>query len=156
MMSSALALPGVQQARRSARSARRLRLKVLWRRAELDRALADGADAAGSPDLALRAAQLESARVRAGYAAALRNVLDAAEEPRRPISSAAPLNRRAIRFARPALVDFAAALTHSGHVRARGVAIAATLLRDPDSPLFVPAEPDALWDLARTGTHALD
>jgi hypothetical protein len=156
MMSSALALPGAQPAQRSPRTARRLRLAVLWRRAQLDRALADGADAAGSPDLALRAAQLESARVRGGYAAALRNVLDAAEEPRRPISSAAPLNRRAIRFARPALVDFAAALTRPGHVRARGVAIAATLLRDPDSPLFVPAEPDALWDLARAGTHALD
>lgn len=155
-MSSALALPGAQSAWRSPRTARRVRLAVLWRRAELDRALADGAQPSVSADLQLRAAQLESMRVRAGYAAALRNVLDAAEEPRRPISSAAPLNRRAIRSARPALVDFATALRRPEPVRACGVAIAATLLRGPDSPLFAPAEPDALWDLARSGTHALD
>jgi hypothetical protein len=155
-MSSALALRGAQGTHRPPRTARRLRLAVLWRRAALDRALADGADPTGAADLAVRAAQLESLRVRAGYAAALRNVLDAAEEPVRPISSAAPLNRREIRSARPALDDFAAALARPEPVGVRGVAIAATLLRDPDSPLFAAAEPDALWDLVRAGTQALD
>lgn len=155
-MSSVLAFRGAQRVQRSPRTARRLRLAVLWWRAELDRALADGVDPAGGAELELRAAQLESLRVRAGFAAGLRNVLDAAEEPSRPISSAAPLNRREIRFARPALVDLADGLARSEPVRAHGVAIAATLLRDPDSPLFAPAESGTLWGLARAAIRALD
>lgn len=80
-MSSALALRGTQRAQRSPRTARRLRLAVLLRRAELDRALADGAESASTAELAVRAAQLESTPVRAGYAAALRSVLDAPRSP---------------------------------------------------------------------------
>lgn len=155
-MSSTLALPGVRRAEQPPRTARRLRVAVAWKRAALDRELAAGVDPADTAELAVRGAQLESPRVRAGFAAALRNVIDAAEEPVRPISSAAPLNRREIRTARPALVDFAAALRRPEPVRARGVAVAATLLRDADSPLFAPAQAGVLWDLARAGTRALD
>ncbi len=70
--------------------------RVWLRRGSLDRSLAAGADPAMSPELAHRARQLTSPRFRAGVAASIRNLLDAAEEPEGSV-------RDALRQARAAL-----------------------------------------------------
>jgi hypothetical protein len=155
-MSTAVAVPAAAPSAASPHGGPRVRWTALWRRASLDRELADGADLGARPELAFRAEQLRSPRVRAGYAAVLRSVLDAAAEPAVPLSAAAPLNRREIRAARPTLLALTTALGRPEPVRPRGVAMAVTLLRETDSPLFAPCEPGALLEAAREASHALD
>ena len=69
---------------------------VWLRKSSLDRRIALGADPHESPELARRARQLSSPRCRAGLAAALRRMVEAAEEPRPVMTSQVPLNRREI------------------------------------------------------------
>lgn len=108
----------------------------------LDRALASGADPASDPLLACRSRQLADDHLRHHLAADLRAAIVDAERPRR-FSGPAPAAAAAIRSQRPKLQELAARL-ESGHVAGiRGVAAAAVLVDDDESPL---------WD----GRHALD
>ena len=80
----------------------------MWlRKSTLDRRIALGADLGESPELSRRARQLSSRRRRAGLAAGLRRMVEAAEEPRPLLTSQVPLNRRAIRAHRELCLEVA-------------------------------------------------
>jgi hypothetical protein len=118
-------------------------VRVWLRRGSLDRSLAAGADPAASPELSRRARRLTSRRVRAGLAASIRNVVDAAETPGRGYSAVVPIQRQAILAQRELLLELAADL-ESGDLKPRGVALAERLLIDGDSPLYVEGPEAAL------------
>ncbi len=110
--------------------------RVWLRRSSLDRRIALGADPHESPELARRAGQLRSPRFRAGLAAGLRRMVEAAEEPRPVLTSQVPLNRREIRAERELFVELARDLTCSDSVSPRGVALVERLLTDSYSPCY--------------------
>jgi hypothetical protein len=110
--------------------------RVWLRRGSLDRSLAAGADPHDSPELARRARQLASPRFREGLAAGICNLLDAAEEPPRGLTSAVPLRRREILDNRPLLVELAEELRSGDELQPRGIALVERLLIDGDSPLY--------------------
>jgi hypothetical protein len=119
-----------------------LRLRVWLRRDSLDRRLAEGTPPTASPELTRRAAQLLSRRMRRRLAAWLERTLEEAQRPPRRISAALPLDRDAIRIARPELLSLARDLSEVHEpVCVRGVARAYLLLTDGASPLYawVPA-----------------
>jgi hypothetical protein len=110
--------------------------RVWLRRGSLDRSLAAGADPQTSPELARRARQLSSPRFRAGLAASIRNLLDAAEEPRRAFTSAVPIQRSAILAERELLLELAAELRSDEELRPRGIVLVERLLTDGGSPIY--------------------
>ena len=57
--------------------------RVWLQRGALDRRIALGADPSTSPELDRRARQLTSPRCRAGFAAGIRNIVEAADYPQR-------------------------------------------------------------------------
>lgn len=114
-----------------------LRLRVWVRRYSLDQRLAEGAAATESPELSCRAAQLQSERMRRKLALWLERTLQAAQRPAQRISAALPLDRDAIRIARPELLSLARDLAEVHEpVEVRGVARAHLLLSDGASPLY--------------------
>lgn len=112
-------------------------VRVWLRRGSLDRSLAAGADPAASPALARRARQLTSRRTRAGLAASIRNLLDAAEERPRGFTSAVPIQRGRILGERQLLLQLAADLESEDELRPRGIALVERLLIDGASPVYV-------------------
>jgi hypothetical protein len=110
--------------------------RVWLRRGSLDRRLAAGADPQASPELARRARQINSRRFRAGLAASIRNLLDAAEEPRRAFTSAVPVRRYAILGERELLLELAAELESGEDLRPRGIALVERLVTDGSSPIY--------------------
>lgn len=137
------------------RSSLGLRARVLVQRGSLDRLLAAGADPSWAPELRIRAAQITDSRWRRvlanGFASAVREAHTA------PCwSCRVPLNRRAVRAAAPELRALTASLTLGGAPTAQGVALAAQLLRDPCSPLYLPGEPETLRTGAEIARQALD
>jgi hypothetical protein len=118
--------------------------RVWLRRGELDRRLARGAHPSDSPMLARRARQLTSRRMRAGLAAGIHNVLDAADEPPRGYSAAVPVQRGEILKERPLLVAVAGDLLSDDDLSPRGIALVEELLRDGSSPLYVSTAEGAL------------
>jgi hypothetical protein len=117
---------------------------VWLRRGSLDRSLAAGEDPAGSPALSRRARQLGSPRSRAGLAASIRNLLDAAEEGPRGFTAAVPIQRRAILRERQLLLQLAADLESQDELEPRGIALVEQLLIDGGSPLYVEGPEPAL------------
>lgn len=111
--------------------------RVWLRRGSLDRRLAAGVDPQASPELARRARQLTSPRFRAGLAAAIRNLMDAAEEPRRGLTSAVLIQRHGILGERGALLELAADLESDDRLQPRGIALVERLLTSPDSPVYL-------------------
>jgi hypothetical protein len=110
----------------------------------LDQRLAEGEDPAESRALALRAGQLVSTDYRDELAAQVEAIVDAAENPPRPLSSAVPLCRQAILPIRQLLLTLAAELREPKMVRAHGVALSRKLLVDGGSPVYGPCEEGAL------------
>jgi hypothetical protein len=110
---------------------------LIYGRAGLDRMLAAGADPREDPKLGRRARKLTSPRFRAGLAAGIRNVVDAAEEPPRALSSQAPLARGEILHERALLLDLATDLCGDDEVSPRGVALVERLLADGASPIYL-------------------
>jgi hypothetical protein len=110
--------------------------RVWLRRGSLDRSLAAGADPGSNPALSLRARQLTSPRFRAGLAASIRNLLDAAEEPRRAFTAAVPLRRYAILGERELLLELADELEHGEDLLPRGIVLVERLLTDGGSPVY--------------------
>jgi hypothetical protein len=119
-------------------------LRVWLRRGSLDRSLADGTDPAASPELARRARQLTSRRVRAGLAASIRNLLDAAEERPRGFTAAVPIQRHDVQRERQLLLQLAADLESDDDLNAKGIALVERLLIDGASPVYVGGPEDAL------------
>jgi hypothetical protein len=118
--------------------------RVWLRKASLDRSLAAGEDPAASPELSRRARQLTSRRRRAGLAASIRNLLDAAEEPPRGFTVAVPIQRRAILGERQMLLQLAEDLESQDELKPRGIAIVERLLIDGGSPFYVDGPERAL------------
>lgn len=130
-------------------------LRVLAHRGRLDRALADGADPHADEQLELRAAQLERRASRDRLAKGLERVLAAAETPAVSFSAAAPLDRGAIRAARPLLTAVTRELRGDAPVRAQGVALAGRLVVDGNGPLYRPSVPAELVEAVGEVTDAL-
>ena len=119
-------------------------LRVWLRRGSLDRSLAAGADPAASPQLARRARQLTSRRTRAGLAASIRNLIDAAEARPRGFTSAVPIQRREILRERQMLLQLVAALESQDELEPRGIALVERLLIEGASPVYVDRREGAL------------
>jgi hypothetical protein len=94
-----------------------------------------------------RARQLASTSFRRTLAGSIERVIAAAEGPEPLMSSAAPLNRREIRYCEPLLHALAGDLRGPEQVTPRGVALVKRLLRDGGSPIYGP-EPDGALELA--------
>jgi hypothetical protein len=118
--------------------------RVWLRRGTLDRRLAHGADPSTTPELSRRARQLTSRRCRNGLAKGIRRLIDAAEEPRRPYSAAAPLQRREILSERTFLLELADELADEDELSPRGIALVDGLLTDGASPIYTPSPNKAL------------
>jgi hypothetical protein len=108
---------------------------LIFGSASLDRMLAAGADPHADPKLERRARKLTSRRFRAGLAAGIRNVVDAAEEPPR-WSSQVPLARGEITRERHLLLELASDLRGGDDLSPRGIALVEQLLTDGASPIY--------------------
>lgn len=124
------------------RATLRARLRAAWSAAELDDALADGADPLASDELALRAAQLVEPARRAKLAQSLELVVKqvAAGGPS-PLPGPTILRREPIARNRPALIALARRLRDEGLHCLRGLAMADRLIRSGDSPLYIALGP---------------
>ena len=71
------------------------------------------------------------------------------------LSAAVAVDEHAVAVARPALRQLASALASRADVEPRGVAITQILLTAPSSPLYRPAYPEELYELARGALFAL-
>jgi predicted RNA-binding Zn ribbon-like protein len=133
-----------------------VRAHAYFRRNRLIRELATGADPEGTTERALCAARLVAPGHRRGLAASIRNVVDAAMEPRLALSSSAPLAREQIRVATPALLALASRLRAPEDVTPRGAALVEQLLRDGSSVLYASPEPGDVDTEVRAAKVALD
>jgi hypothetical protein len=133
-----------------------LRIRVLCRRRRLDTMLAEGADPAASPELALRSRRLTSEPYRRVLADSLDEVLCVAEGRGPRVSASPPLAHREVRAARAALLDLSRALRQHTVVNASGVVLAQRLLTDGAGPLYIESRNDELWRAARGASAALD
>ena len=125
-----------------------------WRnRDDLDRLLSEGVDRDASPELSLRARQLARAGHRERLAAEIESYVAHVDGGATP-ALAADLCADDVRVARRALLELADQLRREPCLP-RGVAMARLLVRDPESPLFEPAERYALWRAAREARRAL-
>jgi hypothetical protein len=126
---------------------------VWLRRGALDRDIARGTDLTQTPRLARRARQLASRRCRRSIAEGLRNLIDAAEEPPRTVTSAVPVQRREILREQGFILQIALDLESDEAVNPRGVALLERLLTHGDSPFYSPLPEGSLRD-ALTHAHA--
>jgi hypothetical protein len=129
--------------------------RVRLRRWSLDDRLAGGEDAAASAELALRAEQLVSPKVRLELADELCRTVRAAEQPPRPLSAALPLQREPILCARERMLELADDLAFGPEVNPWGVALVERLLRDGGSPLYGPPVHDTVDTAVRRARAAL-
>jgi hypothetical protein len=130
------------------------RLRVRLRRDGLDRRIAAGEDVYADADLGRRAAQLTEPCTRRRIAATIDRVIDEAAGPPAPFSSKVPLARAAIITCAPRLCEIAGRLDGDQEVAARGVAQAAILVREGDSPLFTPQISDVTLNRRLTAVAA--
>ena len=113
-----------------------LRTRVWVNRFAIDLRLAEGESILSSPELSHRADQLASIRCRRSLADGLRRLIEDAESTTRPLSSAAPIQRRSILRARVELERLAAELDSDDPIRIEGIARVQLLLTDGTSPLY--------------------
>jgi hypothetical protein len=128
-------------------------LRVWLRRGSLDRSLAAGKDPGASPELSRRARKLTSRRYRRGLAAAIRNLLDAAEERPRGFTAAVPVQRQEVLRERQMLLQLADDLESQDELKPRGIALVERLVTDGGSPVYVP-RPDGALHGALVHAHA--
>jgi len=133
-----------------------VRLRTLVRRGRLDSMLAEGADPASSPELALRGQRLTRRAYRRALADSFDEAISVAEGRELRLSAVPPLATREVRAARAALLELSRALRSQRQVAPAGVALAQRLLTDGAGPLYLTSEHDALWHAARRATVALE
>lgn len=122
----------------------------------LDRRLASGASPDESAALRRRARKLTSYRRRHALAASLSRLVDAAERPPAPWTSAVPIQRQAVGKCRPLLLMIAEDLEDTKFsVHPKGVALVDQLLRDGCSPVYAPLGERALEAAVRHAYAAL-
>ena len=107
------------------------RVRMRFRRAELDEALATGVDPGGEADLGLRAGQLDSHAERARIAAALVKAVG-----KEPMTLLPRPQRAAVRDAADEILSLALRLGDDRPVGVAGVAAAARLVDDRSGPLY--------------------
>src|SRR5215213_7050594 len=113
-----------------------LRLRTRWSQDRLDRELASGADAASSPELTLRAAQLQSRAVRSSLANAIVEMLGRAHERNLGRFTARSRQQHAeIREYADNLRALVARLRDDRPIDIQGAAMTARLVNDRSSPL---------------------
>lgn len=110
------------------------RARARARHAELDRAIAAGADLAASPLLAARAAQLTCPHMRRQLAAGLERAA-ATGDGSRPRFRVVP-RRAAARHNRDALIELATILRAGTPAYARGIALVERVLADGAGPAY--------------------
>jgi hypothetical protein len=143
-------------ARERSRPSLSARLRTRWRRDELDRQLAGGADPRSSARLTLRAAQLSAASGRSRLANALVDALGDARGPNLGAFRLKPRRRdAATRAAADDLLALALRLRDDRPIEIQGAAMAARLLNDRSSPLHRDGGQD-LQDALRAARTALD
>ena len=114
-----------------------LRLRTRWRQNRLDRELASGVDPASSPELTLRAAQLESPAVRSRHANAIVEMLGRAYEPNLGRFTVSGERQHAeIREYADNLRALVARLRDARPIDIQGAAMTARLVNDRSSPLY--------------------
>jgi hypothetical protein len=113
-----------------------LRLRTWLTRRTLDHRLAEGESILTDPALARRANQLTSLRCRHSLASGLHRVVADAERPSRSLTSAVPVQRKAVLHARAGLERLASRLESDDPVGLEGVAQVQILLTDGGSPLY--------------------
>jgi hypothetical protein len=126
-----------------------LRAETRLRRPWLDAEIARGGDGSGGRALALREAQLVAPRGRRRLARRFEEILEARPTVPR-LSSAVPIDHRAVAVAKPLLSELIRTLRSSEVVEARGIVLARRLLTDALSPIYGPPSgepggPDRLW-----------
>lgn len=135
----------------------RLRMRTAVHRAELTRALAEGADPDTSSELALRAQRLNSPRNRRALARSLRRTLAEAQKPALTRVRLSIIDRRAVLEAEGEITEMIERLNGPGPVRAQGMALLERLLTNADrSPLYNSAGRGALQRAIRVAGGALD
>ena len=131
--------------------------RVFARRRELTTSLAEGADPTSSPELALRAVQLTSARSRRQLARTLRRTIAEARKPSMTRSRVTIVPRSAVLDAEAAISALIELLGSPEPVTAEGMAMVEQLLTDSDSsPLYNSAEPGTLRRRVLAVIGALD
>jgi hypothetical protein len=120
----------------------------------LDARLAAGEDLLSQGALARRSRRLVSGPSRRRLARGLGRAWSMPPEPA-VLSAAVAVDGRAVDVARSALQQLASALASRADVEPRGVAITQILLTEPSSPLYRPAYPEELYELARAALFAL-
>jgi hypothetical protein len=122
---------------------------------ELDCRLAEGIRPTTSPELALRAQQLTSARSRHQLSSALTATIDAARRPRGPWTPKAPIVATAVLHATEPLQRLAHDLKTISDPPVRGVALVSFLVCDPTSPLYNRHSPVTVREIAQRALSAL-
>jgi hypothetical protein len=122
-----------------------LRLRVRWNAAQLDAALADGADPHASEALALRAHQLADPRHRTRIAKSIRNLLDVAGRGAAAYLSVtrAPLSPDRVENSRARLTELAERLEAVDAPPTQGLAMANLLVEDGTGTMYAhePSDP---------------
>jgi hypothetical protein len=124
------------------RPALRTRLRTAWSAAELDEALASGADPLASDELTLRALQLVRPEKRAALAQSLELVVrQVASGGPSPLPGPTILRRDPVARNRRRLLTLAWRLRSDGLHCLRGLAMADRLIKHGDSPLYMALDP---------------
>jgi hypothetical protein len=134
-----------------------LRMKVAAKRATLTEQLAEGANPESTPELALRASQLTSARRRRQMARTLRRTITEARQPSKTRVLISIVNRYAVLTSVDAFQATIGRLASPEPVTAKGMAMLERLITDGgSSPLYNRAEPGTLRRQLLVATSALD
>jgi len=113
------------------------RMRTRWQRDALDEKLAFGADPAATPELSLRAKQLQSDESRDRIAGALEQAVHEVSDRWPPVvSQVVPLDHEQIHASAGDVVALARRLRDSEAVEARGVAMAARIATNGAGPLY--------------------
>ena len=131
-----------------------VRIRTRFGRAELDEALATGADSSGSAELALRAEQLSSPAERARIAIGLVEALGDARRGE-PMTLRMRPQRAVVRDAVDDILALVLRLRDDRPVGISGVAAAARLVDDPRGPMYRDDAGD-LHDAIRSAQVAID
>jgi hypothetical protein len=150
--------PAVSLTRSDGLSAILVRFRAVVACDALDTALAQGADPACRPELAIRAAQLVRPRHRRALARTFRGLVSEAGRPPVPIrSTAVVICRHQIRAQAADLLALADRLDNPRLTYASGIAIAQRLITDVvESPVHVACDAGRLGHLARRAVAAMD
>lgn len=132
-----------------------LRVRVWASSLALDCRLAEGVRPTSSPELALRAQQLASARSRHQLSSALDAAVDAARRQRGPWTPKTPIVATGVLRAAEPLECLAHDLKTLSDPPVRGIALVSFLVCDPTSPLYNRHSPVTVRDIAQRARSAL-